>query len=115
VHVAESVSLDELASVAGLSKFYLLRAFSRAHGFTPHAYQMHLRVARAWRLIVDGYPLTRATYDAGFADQSHLTRQFAATFGVTPARYARQLARPTGASPGCELVADQSPAPPTAA
>jgi AraC-like DNA-binding protein len=93
-HAAESISLDELAGVAGLSKFYLLRAFRRAYGLTPHAYQRQLRLAQAWRAIADGQPLTRATYDAGFADQSHLTRQFAARFGVTPARCARQLARP---------------------
>ncbi|MDB4892920.1 MAG: Helix-turn-helix, AraC protein [Gemmatimonadetes bacterium] len=96
-HADASVSLDELASVAGLSKFYLLRAFRRAHGVTPHAYQMQLRLALAWRYIVDGSPLTRATYEAGFADQSHLTRRFSAAFGITPARYARQLAVSPGA------------------
>jgi AraC-like DNA-binding protein len=95
-HVDANVSLDELASVACLSKYYLLRAFRRAHGVTPHAYQMQLRLAHAWRFIVDGMPLSRATYDAGFSDQSHLTRRFAAVFGVTPARYARQLAVPPG-------------------
>jgi AraC-like DNA-binding protein len=98
-HVATSISLDELASVAGLSKFYLLRAFHRVHGITPHAYQMQLRLAHAWRFIVEGSPLSRATYDAGFADQSHLTRRFAAVFGLTPARYARQLDVPPGAAP----------------
>jgi AraC-like DNA-binding protein len=95
-HVAESLSLDELAAVAGLSKFYLLRAFRFAYGVTPHAYQMQLRLAYAWRLIVDGRPLSHATYDAGFADQSHLTRRFASAFGLSPARYARELAMPPG-------------------
>jgi AraC-like DNA-binding protein len=97
-HVAESVSLDELAAVAGLSKYYLLRAFRLAHGVTPHAYQMQLRLAYAWRLIVDGRSLSHATYDAGFADQSHLTRRFASAFGLSPARYARELAVPPGAA-----------------
>jgi AraC-like DNA-binding protein len=97
-HVAEHVSLDELARVAGLSKFYLLRVFRVTHGLTPHAYQMQLRLARAWRLITEGSPLSRTTYDAGFADQSHLTRRFGAAFGLTPARYARQLA----VAPGIE-------------
>jgi AraC-like DNA-binding protein len=96
-HAAESISLDTLAEVAGLSKFHLLRSFRRAYGVTPHGYQRQLRLAHAWRAIADGQPLTRATYDAGFADQSHLTRQFAAQFGVTPARCARQLAIPPAA------------------
>jgi AraC-like DNA-binding protein len=97
-HVAESISLDELAAVAELSKYYLLRAFRSAHGVTPHAYQMQLRLAYAWRMIVDGRPLSRATYDAGFADQSHLTRRFASTFGISPARYARELALAPGST-----------------
>jgi AraC-like DNA-binding protein len=114
-HVAESVSLDELANVAGLSKFYLLRTFRRALGLTPHAYQMQLRVAYAWRFIVDGRPLSRATYDAGFADQSHLTRRFAALFGLTPARYARLLAVPPGAALRSAPSLELSAAPPSAA
>jgi AraC-like DNA-binding protein len=114
-HVAKSVSLDELAGVAGLSKYYLLRAFRRAHGVTPHAYQMQLRLAHAWRFIEEGRPLSRATYDAGFADQSHLTRRFAAVFGLTPARYARQLAVPPGAASNSASCADQAAAPPSAA
>jgi AraC-like DNA-binding protein len=114
-HTMESLSLDELATVAGLSKFYLLRAFRRAHGVTPHAYQMQLRLAHAWRFIVEGYPLSHASYEAGFADQSHLTRRFAAVFGLTPARYARQLAVPPGAAPSSASGAGRSAAPPSAA
>jgi AraC-like DNA-binding protein len=94
-HLAENVSLDELAEIAGLSKFYLLRAFRRAYGVTPHGYQRQLRLAHAWRAIADGKPLTRATYDAGFADQSHLTRQFTSMYGLTPARCARQFTMPS--------------------
>jgi AraC-like DNA-binding protein len=114
-HAAERVSLDELANVAELSKYYLLRAFHRTYGVTPHAYQMQLRLAHAWRLIVEGRPLSRATYDAGFADQSHLTRRFAAVFGLTPARYVRQLAAPPGAAPTSASGAEQPAAPPSAA
>jgi AraC-like DNA-binding protein len=108
-HVAQSLSLDELATVAGLSKFYLLRAFRRAYGVTPHGYQRQLRLAHAWQAIANGHPLTRATYDAGFADQSHLTRQFAALFGVTPARCARQLVAPHVLAADGAVVARSAP------
>lgn len=90
-HPSESVSLDGLAGIGCLSKFYLLRAFRRAYGMTPHAYQMQLRLARAARLIADEVSLSAAAYDAGFADQSHLTRRFKAAFGLAPGQFARQL------------------------
>jgi AraC-like DNA-binding protein len=108
-NVGANVSLDELAVVAGLSKFYLLRAFRRAYGVTPHAYQRQLRLAHAWQAIANGHPLTRATYDAGFADQSHLTRQFAALFGLTPARCARQLVTPRTAAADARTTARSAP------
>ena len=91
-NIAATVSLDELAPIAGLSKFHLLRTFRRAYGVTPQGYHLQLRLARAWRLIVEGAQLSWVAYDAGFADQSHLTRRFARLFGVTPGRLARQLA-----------------------
>jgi AraC-like DNA-binding protein len=114
-HVVDSVSLSELAGVAGLSKFYLLRAFNRVHGVTPHAYQMRLRLARAWRLITDGVSLSRTAYDAGFADQSHLTRRFADVFGVTPGRYAWDLAELPGSLSNGSMDAVRRVAPSTAA
>jgi AraC-like DNA-binding protein len=111
----ENLTLDELAKVAGLSKFYLLRAFYRAYGLTPHAYQMQLRLARARRLLADGRPLSHVTYDAGFADQSHLTRRFAAFYGLTPARFARQLTTPAGAAPEPRATRSLTATPPSAA
>jgi AraC-like DNA-binding protein len=110
-HVADHVALDELACVAGLSKFYLLRAFRRAYGLTPHAYQMQLRLARARRLLAEGSPLSHVTYDAGFADQSHLTRRFRAFFGFTPAQYARQFTAPSSTAPREASFAFASAAP----
>ena len=114
-HIPDAVSLDELAAVAELSKFYLLRAFRHAFGLTPHAYQMQLRLARARRLIADGHALSYVTYEAGFADQSHLTRRFATFFGLTPKRFARQL-RAAGAHESIGAsVTRQAVTPPTAA
>jgi AraC-like DNA-binding protein len=95
----DGVTLDDLASVARLSKFQLLRAFRRAYGLTPHEYHMQLRLARARRLLAEGRPLSHVTYDAGFADQSHLTRRFKTFFDLTPARYARQVATPLSSGP----------------
>ncbi|MBV9417660.1 MAG: helix-turn-helix transcriptional regulator [Solirubrobacterales bacterium] len=85
----QRVMLAELASVAGLSRFELVRRFREQNGVTPHAYQTNLRVEHARRLLVAGATPAAVAADCAFADQPHLSRVFKRTVGVSPARYAR--------------------------
>ena len=64
-----------------------MRGFARAVGVTPHAYLLQQRVRLARRLLSAGRRPIEAAAEAGFADQSHLTRAFRRQLGVTPARY----------------------------
>ncbi|MFD4837546.1 AraC family transcriptional regulator [Achromobacter sp. NPDC058515] len=85
---AAGLSLADLAAACGLSRYQALRAFARATGLTPHAYQMQRRLLLARSLIRRGYTLADAAAAGGFADQSHMTRLFTRTYGVSPRRYA---------------------------
>ena len=58
----------------------------------PTATGMLRRLALARTAIESGRPLARAAAEAGFADQSHLTRQFKRSYGLTPAVWARLTA-----------------------
>ena len=89
---ARDPGLAALATEAGLSRFQLLRGFARELGLTPHAYLMQRRLALAQSLIDRGVPIAQAAAEAGFADQSHLTRLFTRILGFTPAAYARARA-----------------------
>jgi AraC-like DNA-binding protein len=89
----EAVSLAELAALAGMSRFQLLRGFAREVGITPHAYLIQKRVGVARRLLAGGETSAQAAARAGFADQSHMTRAFVRQLGVTPARYRAAVAR----------------------
>jgi AraC-like DNA-binding protein len=82
------LTLARLAEEVHLSRYQLLRTFSRELGLTPHAYILQQRLAMARRLIRAGSGLAEAATRAGFFDQSHLTHRFAEQFGVTPHRYA---------------------------
>ncbi|WKB51791.1 AraC family transcriptional regulator [Eleftheria terrae] len=84
-------SLAELAAMAGLSRFQLLRRFEKAYGLPPHAWLLQQRAERARHLIRRGLPLAEAAAAAGFADQSHMTRVFTRQFGFTPGAW-RQAA-----------------------
>jgi AraC-like DNA-binding protein len=80
----EKISLEALATCCGISRFQLIRGFSRELGVTPHAYLVQSRVRLARHLLLAGNTLIDAALMAGFADQSHLTRAFYRQFGVTP-------------------------------
>jgi AraC-like DNA-binding protein len=84
---AEDLSLAQLAALAGVDRFHLLRTFRREVGLPPHLFQTQLRLRHAKRLMLAGEPAAMAAAAAGFADQSHLIRKFKAAYGVTPGQY----------------------------
>jgi AraC-like DNA-binding protein len=87
----EPVSLADLAAVAHLSRYELVRRFRAQTGLTPHAFHTNLRVERARALLAAGERPAAVAAACGFADQPHLTRTFRAAVGITPARYARAV------------------------
>ncbi len=89
---AALITLADLARESGLSRFQVLRGFVRATGFTPHAYLMQRRIDLARRLIARGSGLADTAAVSGFADQSHMTRLFVRTYGVSPGAYAAAFA-----------------------
>ncbi len=78
------VTADDLAAVTGRSRFAVYRAFRAVYGMAPSDYQRLLRLRTARRLIAQGRSLSEAAADAGFADQSHLTRWFVRCYGMNP-------------------------------
>jgi AraC-like DNA-binding protein len=80
----KGISLGDLANVSGLSRYQLIRGFSLLTGLTPHAYIIQRRLQLARRAIVHGHPLAETAASCGFADQSHMTRLFRRTYGVSP-------------------------------
>lgn len=82
------VASQELEQVSGFDRFALARHFRAAYGTSPHRFQVGRRLARAQYMIARGTALSEVAAATGFADQSHLTRHFAARFGLTPGRWA---------------------------
>jgi AraC-like DNA-binding protein len=76
-----------LERITGIDRFTLARHFRRALGTSPDQYRTMRRLALARAAIENGQSLARAAAEAGFADQSHMTRQFKRTYGLTPARW----------------------------
>jgi AraC-like DNA-binding protein len=87
------VSIDDLAQAAGVTGTQVIRAFSAGIGMPPHAYLVSLRVERAKGLLREGRSPAEVALDAGFYDQSQLTRHFKRLTGVTPGQFAAQSRR----------------------
>jgi AraC-like DNA-binding protein len=85
----ETLHLEDLATVSGLTEFKLIDLFKRTRGMTPHAYVTQVRLDAARRLLQRGCDIAQAAVTSGFYDQSALTRHFKRCYGITPAQFAR--------------------------
>jgi AraC-like DNA-binding protein len=101
--LADRITLDDLASHAGLDKFHLVRAFRAEIGLPPYEYLTHARVSKARELLRRGALVADAAQAVGFYDESQLHRHFRRIVGITPGRFARSFGarrsqhRPIGA------------------
>ncbi len=97
-HFDQAVSLDDLAHCAGRDRWSLTRDFRAYFGTSPHRYLTLRRLDRVRLQVRLGRGLAEAAVAAGFYDQSHMTKHFRQAFGMAPARWFRELARPPVAS-----------------
>lgn len=86
--LGETLTTASVARMSGLTEWHLIRAFHREFGLPPHAYHLRLRLAAVCELLAAGLSVSTATYECGFADQSHLSRKFKEVYGLTPAAWA---------------------------
>src|ERR1700735_777769 len=84
-HLAEELTLDEIAGVAGVSRFHLVRAFAAATGFSVMRYVRARRLSEAARALASGAPdILALALDADYGSHEAFTRAFRDHFGVTP-------------------------------
>jgi AraC-like DNA-binding protein len=84
---ADQPTLESLAAELGTHPSHLVRVFRREYGLPPHRYVVGRRLDHARRLLLDGRPIAEVAAEAGFHDQSHLTRHFRALLGTTPGAF----------------------------
>jgi AraC family transcriptional regulator len=91
-HLAEDISVADLANVACLSIFHFTRAFAAAMGAPPHRYVSQRRLESAKAMIATGRAsLNEIAFHCRFSSQSSLTRAFRRATGMTPAEYRRTV------------------------
>ncbi|MPY86816.1 MAG: helix-turn-helix domain-containing protein [Luteitalea sp.] len=84
-HFAGDVSLEEIASIGGVSRYYLSRAFVAATGHSVMGYVRGRRLTEAARSLANGAPdILAVAIDAGYGSHEAFTRAFRDQFGRTP-------------------------------
>jgi AraC family transcriptional regulator len=79
------ITLDQLASLVGLSPFHFARCFKNSTGLAPHQYVLARRIDLAKRRLVTSIaPVREIGWSVGFENISHFRRQFASQIGVVP-------------------------------
>ncbi len=92
-HLASELSLDDIADVAGISRFHMVRAFAAATGLSVMRYVRSRRLSEAARSLAAGAPdILTLALEADYGSHEAFTRAFRDYFGVTP-ETVRTLAR----------------------
>ncbi len=104
-YYASSLDLDELARVAAVSKFHLVRSFEAAYGVTPMRYLTRRRVERAQDLLRGAnLTVTEVCMLVGFSSLGSFSSRFTQLVGESPMAYRNRWAARGGAHvPGCYL------------
>ena len=84
-HLAQPLTLGELAGIAALSEFHLARMFRASFGLPPAAWIAQRRLERARALLrTTALPLAQVAEQCGYANASHFSHRFRESVGVAP-------------------------------
>jgi AraC family transcriptional regulator len=84
-HLADALTLDEIAGVTGISRFHMVRAFAAATGLPVMRYVRARRLSEAARALAHGAPdILNVALEADYGSHEAFTRAFRDHFGVTP-------------------------------
>ena len=88
----ETLTLDDLARTAGLSRFHFLRSFRAMFSATPHQYLTRVRLHRARQLLLEERAsVTEVCFEVGFQSLGSFSALFRRRMGEPPASFRRRF------------------------
>lgn len=90
-HYAEPLTLEMMAELTHLNSSYLSKLFHAATGLPFKRYLMHIRIAKAHRILSlpTSKTISEIAYDCGFNDSNYFSRTFSSLQGMSPLEYKR--------------------------
>ncbi|MEN0003901.1 MAG: helix-turn-helix transcriptional regulator [Bacteroidota bacterium] len=88
-HFQTTITLEEVAKAAMLSKYHLLRSYKSFYGITPYQHALQCRLAKAKNQLLQtpSKSITTIALDAGYADRRTFSKAFKQAFGIAPTTY----------------------------
>ncbi len=87
-HYCEPIELNELLSIANMSKAYYMRLFRQYIGTTPYNYILSLRITKAKEYLeVTDKSVHEIAMETGFSDDASFSTRFSAMAGMSPLKY----------------------------
>ncbi|HEX5380120.1 MAG TPA: AraC family transcriptional regulator [Phenylobacterium sp.] len=84
-------SVQALAASVGRHRVHVSRMFRAAFGVSPSELKQRAMASRALQAVANGRPPVQAAWDAGYSDQSHMTRALVRFVGLPPARLGQRF------------------------
>jgi AraC-like DNA-binding protein len=108
-NTASPARIRWIAEQVGLSYHWFMHSFTKETGSPPHQYLKALRAARAHRLLSEQgtEKLASVAYESGYADASHMNRDFKKAYGITPGRW--RACQRAGRQESCPQVGANEP------
>jgi len=104
LNYAQPLSLDEIAGVAGLSKYHFLRLFRSTYGITPMEYVSQRRIERAQDLLrATNLTVTEVCFAVGFSSLGSFSSRFRQLVGESASAFQRRYADGAPHIPGCYI------------
>ena len=87
-NINRKVTLEELSGIAGLSTFYLSRAFKDATGYPIIMYFNKMKIEKAKELLIEGNKKVKeVAYELGYTNEFYFSRMFKRVEGLSPKEY----------------------------
>lgn len=87
-HLAQSVTVREMAEIAGYHPGHFTKLFQKRMGVTPMQFIIHLKTERAIELLTDtDLPVSAIAQELGFASQFYFSSFFKKQTGMNPSEY----------------------------
>ena len=86
-----SLTLEEMANVACVSKFHFNRLFKQNFGLNPYKYYLYLKLEEAARLLAEtSFPVADIGCQLGYNEVDIFSRSFKNVYKLSPSKYRKK-------------------------